>query len=80
MLGTATQDGAWISDEEAFARMRRLISRAHPDPPQLPEQVDLATPGERYPEVVLRESAALLGAGLGLSGLLLFTILRRRPG
>lgn len=72
-------DGTWISEEEAFARMSGDGVR-EPDPSQLPTQVLFAIPGERYPEVVLRESAALLAGGLALSGLLLLTVRRRRPG
>ncbi len=74
------RDGFWISDEEAYARMSWNGEGEEPDPTQMPQEVIFVIPRERYPEVVLRESAALVGAGLALSGLLLLTVRRRRPG
>ncbi len=74
------RDGSWISDEEAYARMSRYdVEGNEPDPAQLPEQVLFVIPGERYPEVVLRESVTLMGTGLALTGMLLLTVERRRP-
>jgi hypothetical protein len=51
-----------------------------PDPSAMPREVLFVTPGERYPEVVLRESAALVAGAVAVSGLLLWTVMRRRPG
>jgi hypothetical protein len=50
-----------------------------PDPNQ-PQEVFFVIPGERYPEVVLRESLALLGVTAAAGGLLLYLVRRRRPG
>jgi hypothetical protein len=74
-------DGQWISDEEAYALMRWDGLGEEPDPSQIgPEQVSYMVPGERYPEVVARESLALVAASAGLSGVLLLLVQRRRPG
>jgi hypothetical protein len=75
-------DGTWISDEEAFERMTWNPDSGEPEPdPNLqPQEVIFVIPGERYPEVVLRESAALLAVGLAAGGLLLVVVGRRRPG
>jgi hypothetical protein len=74
-------DGQWISDEEAYALMSWDGLGEEPDPSQIgPEQVTYAIPGTRYPDVVARESAALVGAGIGLGGVLLLMVGRRRPG
>jgi hypothetical protein len=74
-------DGHWISDEEAYALMSWDGFGDEPDPSQIgPQQVTYAIPGTRYPDVVARESAALVGAGIGLSGVLLLVVRRRRPG
>lgn len=73
-------DGNWISDEEAYALMSWDGEGEEPDPASMPEQVMFGIPGERYPEVVLRESAALVGANLLLGGALVFVVRRRRPG
>jgi hypothetical protein len=71
-------DGIWISDEEAFSRM---ISNEGEEPdPNQPEEVFFVIPGARYPEVVSRESLALLVIALAASGLLLVVVRRRRPG
>jgi putative exporter of polyketide antibiotics len=71
-------DGTWISQEEAFSRMVTPEDE-EPDPNQ-PQEVFFVIPGERYPEIVLRESLALLGMTAAAGGLLLFLVRRRRPG
>lgn len=74
-------DGQWISDEEAYALMSWDGIGEEPDPSEIgPEQVTYMIPGERYQDVVARESAALVGAGLGVCGILLLLVRRRRPG
>lgn len=73
-------DGAWISEEEAFELMSWDGIGEEPDPSELPEQLHYVIPGSRYPDVVARESAALIGGGLGLGGVLLVAVRRRRPG
>jgi hypothetical protein len=74
-------DGEWISDEEAYALMQWDGIGEEPDPSQIgPEQVTYIVRGERYPEVVARESLALVAGGAGLCGVLLLLVERRRPG
>jgi hypothetical protein len=74
-------DGEWISDEEAYALMSWDGLGEEPDPSRIgPEEVMYMIPGERYMDVTVRESAALVGAGIGLSGALLLMVRRRRPG
>lgn len=74
------RDGAWISIEEADARMSWDGEGEEPDWTQLPEQVIFVIPGERYGEVVARESAILGSVALVLGGLTLAVVRRRRPG
>jgi hypothetical protein len=74
-------DGQWITDEEAYALMRWDGLGEEPDPSQIgPEQVTYMIRGERYPQVVARESLALVAGGVGLCGVLLLLVRRRRPG
>lgn len=75
------RDGSWISEEEAIERMSwdPESGEPEPDPADSPVPVLLMIPRERYGEVVMRESAALVGAGVVLSGLLLVAVRRRRP-
>jgi hypothetical protein len=72
-------DGAWISEEEYFAQTF-FEEGDEPDPNAMPREVLFVIPGERYPEVVLRESAALAAGALVAGGVLLWTVMRRRPG
>jgi hypothetical protein len=73
--------GNWIGEEEAWERLSAFdLEGDNPNAAELPEQVTYVIYGERYPEVVVRESMALAGAGLGLWGVLLFVVQRRRPG
>ena len=70
-------DGRWMRDEDAWA----LLSTAGDVPgPGMPEEVFFAIPRERYPDVVLRESLALVTVGGLLSGGLALVISRRRSG
>jgi hypothetical protein len=75
------RDGTWISEEEAIERMSwdPESGEPEPDPAEMPVPVLLMIPRERYGEVVLRESVALVGAGLAMSSLLLFAVRKRRP-
>lgn len=76
-------DGAWISEREARALEEAAHVRAgsaEPDPASLPEEVGYGTPSHRYPDVVVRESAALAVAALGLMGAAGLLVHRRRPG
>jgi len=70
--------GSWISQEEAFARM--TSNEGEELDPNQPQEVFFVVPGERYPEVVLRESAALVAVALVGGGFLFFIVRRRRPG
>jgi hypothetical protein len=74
------RNGSWISDEEAFARMFWDGEGPEPDPSQFPEQVTYVIAGERYGEVVVRESALLGSATLALGAVTLAVVRRRRPG
>jgi hypothetical protein len=76
------RDGNWIDEEEAIERMSwdPESGEPEPDPAEMPMPVLLMIPRERYGEVVIRESAALVGAGVLVSGLLLVAVRRRRPG
>lgn len=74
-------NGNWISDEEAGDRFSTFdLEGDNPNAAELPEQVIYVLHGERYPEVVVRESAAVVAGGLGLLLLLLLMVQRRRPG
>jgi hypothetical protein len=73
--------GNWISEGEAWERLSAFdLEGDNPNAAELPEQVIYVVYGERYPEVVARESAALVGGGLALGGVLLLIMQRRRPG
>ena len=74
-------DGNWISEEEAIEQMTwdPESGEPEPDPAETPRPILLMIPRERYGEVVLRDSAALVGAGALLSGFLLVAVRRRRP-
>jgi hypothetical protein len=78
-VGYRAPDGSWISQEEYFAQTFSEEGE-EPDPSTLPHEVLFVVPGERYPEVVFRESAALSAGALVVSGLFLWTLMRRRPG
>lgn len=71
-------NGAWMRDEDAWA----LLVTANEDQPQtgLPEEVMFVIPRERYGDVVLRESAALVAVIGGVSLALIRLLQRKRPG
>jgi hypothetical protein len=73
-------DGSWMPEEEAWALMNWEEGEEEPDPRELPQEVMFVVPRERYHDVVAREAAALGVAGLGMGGLLLVAVRRRRPG
>lgn len=74
------RDGSWLAEEEAFARMSWDGEGEEPDWTQMPESVMYVLPGERYPEVVLRESALLVATAMAIAGLLALRVGRMRPG
>jgi hypothetical protein len=73
------QDGSPLSDAEAEAMMQAVFEEhgPEPDPSLLPREVFFGVAASRYPEVLLRESAAL-GAATVLVGALAVAIVRRR--
>jgi hypothetical protein len=76
------RDGTLISEEEAIERMSwdPESGEPEPEPADMPRVVQYVISREHYGEVVLRESVALVGAGVAVSGLLLVAVRRRRPG
>lgn len=73
--------GNWIGEEEAWERLSEFdLEGENPNAAELPEQVTYVLYGERYLEVVARESTALAVGGLALGVLLLLVVQRRRPG
>lgn len=74
-------DGSWMSEEDALAAMTWMEGdEPEPDWTQMPREVPFRIPGERYPDVMLRESGALLGGAALIGGLLVLVVERRRPG
>jgi len=74
------QDGTPISDFEAETMIQAAYEDAgeeEPDPSLLPKEVFFGVAASRYPEVLVRESAAL-GAATVLVGALAAVIVRRR--
>lgn len=73
-------DGTWMPDEEAWARMASVGEGEETDASVLPQEVFFSIPRDRYLDVVLRESAALVVASLAVAGFLGMVVSRRRPG
>jgi hypothetical protein len=70
-----SDDGEWLSEEEVQA----IFSRVDIPLDELPEDVFFVIPRERYPDVVLRESLALVSGTALVAALLAFSVQRRRP-
>jgi hypothetical protein len=68
-------DGEWLSEEEIDA----VFSRVDIPLEDLPDEVFFLIPRERYPDVVLRESLALVAGTALLAGVLVVSVQRRRP-
>ena len=74
--------GQLISAQEAEILMQELYEEsdgAEPDPALLPQQVMYGVAADRYPEVLIRESAAIGGATLLAGGMAAVVVRRRRP-
>lgn len=74
-------DGSPMSDEVAETTMQALYEEhgESVDPALLPQEAFFGVAASRYPEVLVRESAAILGATVVVSALAGFVVHRRRP-
>lgn len=74
-------DGSPMSDEVAETTMQALYEEhgESVDPALLPQEVFFGVAAPRYPEVLVRESAAILGATVMVGALAGFVVHRRRP-
>jgi hypothetical protein len=75
-------DGRMIDAQtcEAMTNAAHEVNQgAEPDPSTLPQEVDFGIAASRYPEVLVRETAALGLAAIGLGALAVFAVGRRRP-
>ncbi len=75
-------DGTPISDDEAEAMMMAVYQEYSPDLPpdsMLPQDVIYGIAGSRYLDVLVRESAVLLGATILVAGVAVTVVQRRRP-
>lgn len=74
-------DGGPISDAEAEAMLTAAYEEhgENPDPAVLPQEVFFGVAAWRYPEVLIRESAALVVATMVAGTLAVLTLQRRRP-
>ena len=76
-----TPDGVPMSDEEYEVYVQTLFEEhgPEPDPALTPQEVFYGVAASRYPEVLVRESAALLGATGVAAAIAVFVVGRRRP-
>jgi hypothetical protein len=75
-------DGSIIGNEEGEARIEAAYEANNfeePDPDTLPQPVFYGIGGDRYGDVVLRESLALAVLGTALGGIAIAAVQRRRP-
>ena len=74
-------DGMPMSDEEYETYLTTLYEEQgpEPDPALLPQEVFYGVAASRYPEVLVRESAALGAATLIVGALAAIVVRRRRP-
>jgi hypothetical protein len=74
-------DGTPITDVEAEAIHQAVYEEhgAEADPALLPREVFYGVAASRYPEVLARESAAVLGATVAAAGVAAVVVRRRRP-
>lgn len=74
-------DGTPIADEEAEAIYQTVYEEhgPEPDPSLLPQDVFFGVSAARYPEVLIRESAALGAATVLVGALAALIVCRRRP-
>ena len=75
------QDGTPLSDEVAEAMMQAAYEEGgeEPDPSLLPQEIFFGVAASRYPEVLVRESAAIAGATVLVGALAAAIVQRRRP-
>lgn len=75
------QDGSPLSDAEAEAIIQSAYEEHGPEPDQslLPREVFFGVAASRYPDVLVRESAALGAATVLVGGLAAVIVRRRRP-
>jgi hypothetical protein len=75
-------DGEIVSAQEGEILMSQLYEESggeEPDPAEMPEQVMYGVAADRYPDVLLRESAVLAAATLLVAAAAAFVVRRRRP-
>jgi hypothetical protein len=75
-------DGRMISAQDGEILVQELYEQnggEEPDPALLPQQVVYGIAAERYGEVLLRESAAIIGATVVVGALAVVVVQRRRP-
>jgi hypothetical protein len=74
-------DGTPITDVEAEAIYQAVYAEhgEEADPALLPREVFYGVAASRYPEVLARESAAVLGATVAAAGVAAVVVRRRRP-
>lgn len=75
-------DGSPMSDAEYETYLQALYEDAaggEPDPSLLPQEVFHGVAASRYPEVLVRESASILGVTVLASAVAVIAVQRRRP-
>jgi hypothetical protein len=81
-IGYRASDGTPLSEDEANALSQTIFAEYSPElPPDavLPYTVSYGVAGSRYFEVLVRESAVLIGATVMVGGMTAFVVSRRRP-
>lgn len=74
--------GEVVSAQEGEILMSRLYEASageEPDPAEMPEQIAFGIAADRYPDVLLRESAVIAAASVGVAAVAAAVVRRRRP-